>query len=76
MFADIRTEWRVNDIERSLQSKAESYQVSSLSSDVDRLERTIRELSSLCDGFRYELQTCKDQVMDLQRYIDENIPNQ
>lgn len=74
-FADIRTEWRVNDIERSLQSKAESHQVSLLNSDVASLERTVRGLSSLCDGLRYELQTCQDQVRELQRVIDEDIPN-
>jgi len=42
MFADIRTEWRVNDIERALQQKADSGDLSSTNSDVGRLEHSLR----------------------------------
>ena len=61
-FADIRVEWRVDKIETDLYRKAESHEVSSLRSDVDSMERIIRELSSLCDGLRSELQTCQERL--------------
>lgn len=70
MFADVRTEWRVNDIERSLRGKAESHEVSSLRSDVDGLERTIREMRSLCDGLRFELETYKSELNTCQIMLE------
>lgn len=61
-FSDPRTEWRISDIERNLRGKADSHEVSTLSSDVGRLERANGELRSEIDGLRYELQAVKDQV--------------
>jgi predicted RNase H-like nuclease (RuvC/YqgF family) len=56
-FADIRTEWRVEQIERDLQRKVESNEVSTLRSDVDSLERANRALSSCIDGLRATCET-------------------
>lgn len=69
-FADIRTEWRVEEIERNLSRKADSYEVSTLSSDVGRLERANGELRSEVDGLRNELQTCKDQIERLLQLVE------
>jgi hypothetical protein len=69
MFADIRTEWRVNDIEKSLHQKAENHKVDSLCGDVDRLERTVREISSICDGLRSELEAVREEVRCLREQV-------
>lgn len=61
-FADIRTEWRVDKIEQDISRKAESHEVSSLRSDVDRLERSNRELSSTLEELRNQIQGCQDQL--------------
>jgi len=61
-FADIRTEWRVEQIESTISRKADSHEVSSLRSDVDRLERSNRELSSALDELRNQIQSCQDQL--------------
>lgn len=64
-FDDCRTEWRINDIERKVDRKADEYEVSQARRDVDSLERTVRELSSMVDGLRHELEACQDQVNQL-----------
>lgn len=61
-FADPRTEWRINDIEREVRGKADSHEVSTLSSDVGRLERANGEIRSEVDGLRNELQSLQDQI--------------
>ena len=70
MFTDIRTEWRLNDIERSLRDKAENYEVNSIRGNVDNLERTCRELRSTVDGLCSQLETCQERVMYLERWKD------
>jgi predicted nucleic acid-binding Zn-ribbon protein len=65
MFADIRTEWRVNDIERSLHQKVDRHEISSLSRDVDRLERTLREACADIAWLRGELQASQEKVTQL-----------
>lgn len=74
-FADIRTEWRVNDIERQMQQKAESHDVDSLRSNVDRLERSIGEASSCIDGLRFELEATLSRVEDLERRLEDLCPD-
>lgn len=69
MFADIRTEWRVNDIERDLRNKADSWQITSLRSDVDRLENTMRELGSICDGLRSEIEILREENRQLRELL-------
>lgn len=70
-FADIRTEWRVNDIERALQQKAESYQVEQVRSDVGSVERSLREACSCIDGLRNALEATLERVEALERRIEE-----
>lgn len=64
-FNDPRTEWRISDIERGLRSKAEDYEVSTLRSQLDSLEHTVRQLSSLVDGLRNELETAQSQIREV-----------
>ena len=64
-FSDPRTEWRINNIERKIHGKADSHGVSTLSSDVGRLERANGELRSEVDGLRNELRALQDQVARL-----------
>ena len=66
-FADIRTEWRVEQIERDLQRKVESHKVSTLRSDVDSLERANRELSSCIDGLRATCETLLQRIEEIER---------
>ena len=70
-FADIRTEWRVEQIERDLQRKVESHEVSTLRSDVDSLERANRELSSCIDGLRATCETLLQRIEEIERQDDE-----
>lgn len=72
-FDDCRTEWRISDIERSLRDKVDRHELSSTNGDVARLEDSIRELSSLVDGLRYELQTCKEKLNYFEQKEYENI---
>jgi predicted RNase H-like nuclease (RuvC/YqgF family) len=65
-FADIRTEWRVDQIERDLQRKAESHEVSTLRSDVDSLERANRELISYIDGLRSTCETLLQRIEEIE----------
>jgi uncharacterized ParB-like nuclease family protein len=55
-FADIRVEWRVEEIERNLQRKADQNEIYTLTGDVDRLECSLREARAEVDGLRHELQ--------------------
>ena len=71
-FADIRTEWRVEQIERDIRGKADQDEIHTLSSNVDSLERANREISAVVDGLRYELEALKDQVRELTHKIQEN----
>lgn len=64
-FADIRVEWRVEEIERNLQRKADSNEISQITGDVGRLERANGELGSEVARLRHELQTLQDQVTRL-----------
>ena len=73
MFADIRTEWRVTDIERSLHGKADSYRLDETNGDVDRLERSLREISSVVDELRSQCEERESRVRELERQIQEII---
>ena len=67
MFSDCRTEWRIADIERELRSKPNDYEVSSIRSDVDSLERTVREPSTLVTGLQYELEACQSELSEIRQ---------
>jgi prefoldin subunit 5 len=72
-FADIRTEWRVDQIERDLQRKVESHEVSTLRSDVDSLERANRELSSCIDGLRATCETLLQRIEEIERQAKDEV---
>ena len=69
-FDDPRTEWRINDLERSVRNKAESYEVAALISNVHGLEHSCRALSSCIDELRTELQRCQDKITDMESLIE------
>ena len=59
-------DWRLQDIERKADEALRiKYEVATLRSDVDRLERTVGELRSENDGLRTELQAVQDQINQL-----------
>jgi hypothetical protein len=70
-FADIRIEWRVEAIETQLRQKAEAHELSSMRSDVDRLERSLREACSQADGLRLELETATQAIAQLAEQLSE-----
>lgn len=60
-FDDVRTEWRINDIERALHQKADNHEIHSLRGTVDRLEHSMRDLGSMVDGLRSELKASQEE---------------
>lgn len=62
MFADIRTEWRVAEIERALNNKVDKYERTEADRNVDRLESSLREISSLVDWLRSELEATQNKL--------------
>ena len=70
-FADPRTEWRISDLEQSLNRKADHYEVSTLVGNVDRLEHSSRETSAEILELRSQLQMLTDQVARLTDQLTE-----
>ena len=69
-------EWRLSDIERSAKRAEDRlYELDSISSDVDSLEHTVRELRTEVDGLRNELQASQIQhaqdIAELRDAINE-----
>ena len=58
-------EWRIQDIERKANAAATSHEVSALRSELDRLERTVRELRSMVDGLRAEQMAAQEAISRL-----------
>ena len=72
MFADVRTEWRVLDIERQLSSaERKLYEIDSLRSDVVRLERAHGEIRAEVDGLRSQLASSTERIEQLERAVQE-----
>ena len=65
MLSDIRFEWRIDGIERSINNKADKNEIYQINSNVDRLEYSIKELNSVVDRLRFELETTQDQMRKL-----------
>lgn len=55
-------DWRVQDIESKVNRKAESHEVSTLSSNVDSLECALRESRAEVDGLRSRVLELETQV--------------
>jgi len=75
MFADIRTEWRVNEIERSLQQKADRHEISSISGDVDRLQCSLREARAETYELRAQLQEVQDHLQNITSIVEQIMHN-
>ncbi len=73
-FADIRVEWRVEQIENTLHRKADSHEVSTINSDVVRLERANEELRTEVDGLRTELHAMREEIIRLQDQFIQLMP--
>ena len=50
----------ISDIKRQLSGKADSYEIHSINTRLDRLEHSIREISSICDDLRHRLQVLEE----------------
>jgi hypothetical protein len=62
-MGDIRDEWRLQAIEQKAErAHGRLYELDAIRSDMASLERAARELSSTCDGLRYELQDALRRV--------------
>ena len=72
-FDDTRTEWRINDIERSLQNKADSHEIFFLRSNLGSMEHSLRESRSETYELRSQLQTLQEAVETLQRDLVERL---
>lgn len=55
-------EWRLNDIEQKANAAAERWRLDALSSDVDNLERSLRQARSEIDELRNQLIEIQDRV--------------
>jgi len=67
----ILEEWRINAIEQKVEKAIDRlYEINALDSKLDSLERNLRELSSVVDGLRYELQENQNQISYLQSSLD------
>ena len=54
----------VEEVRRALHGKANSYELHALTSKLDRLECTMRDLSTTLDGFRAELQAVQETLRE------------
>jgi predicted RNase H-like nuclease (RuvC/YqgF family) len=59
-------EWRINDIERKANEAASKHEVYALRSNVDSLERTVRELSTCIDGLRATSEALLSRIEQLE----------
>jgi len=65
-------DWRIQDIERKAdRAEQRLYELDALNSRLASLEYSFMEISSVCDGLRYELQTKSDQIIELEDRIIE-----
>ena len=65
--SDVQLEWRIEAVERTAdEASRRLYELDTLSSSVDSLERTVRELGSVVDELRYELQAAQETIRQLQ----------
>lgn len=55
-------EYEVRELRSLIDRKADKHEFHQVNSDVDRLERTVRELLAEVDGLRSELSMLKDSL--------------
>lgn len=69
MYGDVRDDWKIRDIESKVNQVGQRmYELDALRGDVSRLERDNKELSSLVNGLRYELEALSERT----RQIEDN----
>lgn len=51
----------VSDIRNQLSRKVNDYEIHSINTRLDRLEYTLREISSVLDGLRYRCETLEEK---------------
>jgi archaellum component FlaC len=66
-----RLESDVRDINSKLHQVAQSHEIHQVSSDVGRLEHTVREISATCAGLRNELETMRQEMIELIDWVIE-----
>jgi TolA-binding protein len=66
-MSDPRFEWRISDIERTLQGKADKYALDSISGYVDSLERANRSLRYDVDDLRSRLDEMQARIENVER---------
>lgn len=72
MQGHILEEWRIQAIEQKAdQANRRLYELDTLRGNVDRLEHTDRELRSLIDGLCYTVETCLNEIRDLQQTVSD-----
>lgn len=65
-------EWRIRDVEQKAErASSRLYELDSLRSDVDSLEHSMRQIRSVVDGLRDELEACKEENLRLRERVDE-----
>jgi polyhydroxyalkanoate synthesis regulator phasin len=76
MQGHILEEWRIRDVEQKAErANSRLYELDSLRGDVGSLERADREICTLIDGLRAELQASQDRIAQLERAVEELTAN-
>jgi archaellum component FlaC len=65
-----RIQSEISSIENQIRGKADNHEIHSIHSRLDNLERECREIRSLFDGIRSELQTAQENILRLQEARD------
>ena len=61
----------ISDIRNELRGKANGYEIHAVSSRVDTLEHTCREIGTKVDGFHFELQALQENLLRISALIEE-----
>jgi uncharacterized protein YhaN len=67
-----RIESDVRDLKNQISQMVKSYEWQQVRSDVDSLERTLREVSSEFTELRYEIETLREEMRIIREEIEEN----
>jgi len=61
----------IRNIENQLRNKADDYQVNALIRQVDALERTIGDVSTLCNELLSRMQTCEENHQKVKGWLED-----
>lgn len=67
-----RLQSEIRDLDRKVGQCAQSHEVHQVQRNVDSLEHQVREVSSLLDGVRSELQSLREKNETLRTILDQN----